>query len=385
MPGTSCLLCSKVFSLPRLSSRTNINQQDFFPAVDVKFFCMNKELADFDARIGGDWLTIQQKYWESWLNLAPKVFGVFANNAAERQNTLDTPAENPFFRFAGTPYSATLPAIEAYFNGILKLNQLSTRMMEQFVIGARGGLNVPDHRLSDLKDADHAKRLSEIKQDGVALWDLPLDTWRRTMSAMLPLPGDFLYATKDEGITRVTAELRERLDRFLGIPSVGFSREYLDQYQRFASLYLDYLESLQEYNVAFSYIGVRAGETFLEKLTRESTSRPINSLRKLYDLWVDAYEETYSEYVMSEEYASLHGRLINALVAVKHEGSLIVDEFLDGMNMPTRREINTMHRRLSDLQRQNHSLKTELEHILHRLGPDTAQIRSSLKPSDRPL
>ena len=47
---------------------------------------------------------------------------------------------------------------------------------------------------------------------------------------------------------------------------------------------------------------------------RAATGQTMNSLRELYNLWVECNEETYGRMLHSAEYSELSGRLLNALL-----------------------------------------------------------------------
>jgi polyhydroxyalkanoate synthesis regulator phasin len=53
--------------------------------------------------------------------------------------------------------------------------------------------------------------------------------------------------------------------------------------------------------------------------------------------------------------------MTNAMMAVKRQEQKIVDEMLGALNMPTRRELDTSHRRLHQLHRQVWQLQKTLE------------------------
>lgn len=322
-----------------------------------------------DSTIGGDWLALQQKYWDAWFDLT--------RQTVSDSTTGDPPTPGAWsdrvLQWWSTMSPAVTPTARDFFSRTLELSQLYFRMAEQ--ITASG---LPNTGAATEQWLDHLNRTFRSITEGapvvgdprdqgaVAFWNLPLDTWRRTMSFMTPLPGDFLEPLKNEGVARMSAELRGRFDRFLAIPAVGYTREAQDQYQLLLRLMLEYMETLQEYSVNFARVGVRATERFRQRLAEGGA--PVDSLRTLYDFWVDAFEEIYGEYIMSEEYAQLHARLGNALVAVKRQGSLIVDEVLEGMNMPTRRELNSLHQRVHELQRRNHALRDDIDSINERLA-----------------
>lgn len=52
----------------------------------------------------------------------------------------------------------------------------------------------------------------------------------------------------------------------------------------------------------------------MEQRLAQTEAITINSLRDLYDLWVECNEETYGEMLRSTEYAQLNGALFNALL-----------------------------------------------------------------------
>jgi hypothetical protein len=68
----------------------------------------------------------------------------------------------------------------------------------------------------------------------------------------------------------------------------------------------------------------------------------------------------------------MYGEMVNALMAVKHHGSLLVDEMLESMNMPTHREINTLHRRHHETRRDLRALRSEVEQLRDELRGSSA-------------
>jgi class III poly(R)-hydroxyalkanoic acid synthase PhaE subunit len=77
----------------------------------------------------------------------------------------------------------------------------------------------------------------------------------------------------------------------------------------------------------------------------------INSLREMYDLWVECNEKAYADYVTTDEYSELYGRLSNALMAVKQHYGKLMDKVLAKLNLPTRRGRDTILKRLQEMKR----------------------------------
>jgi hypothetical protein len=86
-------------------------------------------------------------------------------------------------------------------------------------------------------------------------------------------------------------------------------------------------------------------------------------MREIYDIWVDCNEDAYSDYVFTEEFSDLYGKLTNALMAVKLNGQNMVDEFLKTMNIPTRHSMNTTNRRQQQLRREQKQAIKKLDDL----------------------
>jgi predicted flap endonuclease-1-like 5' DNA nuclease len=101
----------------------------------------------------------------------------------------------------------------------------------------------------------------------------------------------------------------------------------------------------------------------------------IKSLRALYDMWVDASEEAYAEFAMSDEYQVVYGDLVNALMRVRKDLNTIAEQQYHLMNIPTRSEIDTMQHRQQEMRRDNR----HLAHELQSLRAELEELRKSSK------
>jgi beta-phosphoglucomutase-like phosphatase (HAD superfamily) len=90
------------------------------------------------------------------------------------------------------------------------------------------------------------------------------------------------------------------------------------------------------------------------------SGKSIDSARAIYDNWVRCCEEVYGEEVITPEYARIHGHLINAQMALKKRMSVMVDESLGALNMPSRSELRPLQDRLQETRRENKRLRQDL-------------------------
>ncbi|UCB54965.1 MAG: class III poly(R)-hydroxyalkanoic acid synthase subunit PhaE, partial [Thiotrichales bacterium] len=333
----------------------------------------------------------QRKFWDAWMDMTRQV-----NSTAAHQQTPENPwatALDQWWKAVSPMADNTSPLLQDFFDKLIGMGKSYFSMAER-VSGMPGGDDktagdaVSDW-LDQIRSACDAWGASlGVQQDPrmgdiMSMWNMPMDTWQRTVSSFSPMPGDFMKALHPEGADAMAGDMREHLDRFLSMPGVGYSRESQEQYQQLVRMLLDYQKAMQDYAIALSKVGVKSTDRFQEKLNEATSSgEPVTSLRDFYNLWVDACEEVYGEYAMSAEYSEMYGEMVNALMEVKRHGSLLVDEMLESMNMPTHREINTLHQRLHEMRREYRALRDEVEQLrdAHRGATAAAPAKTKAPP-----
>lgn len=303
-----------------------------------------------------DWMDAQKKYWQTWTDM-----GLNAMN--NRPNMATSPWEGALNHW-WSALNPTAPAASRDF--IDKLMDQSKRFMRVSDdiyrnMGSTGmGLeewnNLIQKTFGDpFKTVSNPNDHTAAMRRMLAFWEMPLDTWQRMASTLSLMPGDALRNMPHEHI-------QDNLQRVLTAPGLGYTREQQSQYNEFTRCAMQYQAALNEYMQFFSKLGFKSSERMRERLMElNSQGTVIDTARGLYDLWVDCCEKVYAEQIMTHEYAMLHGKLINALMAFKHRLSVIVDESLGALNMPTRTELRTLQDRLQETRRENKQLRHDLE------------------------
>ena len=184
--------------------------------------------------------------------------------------------------------------------------------------------------------------------------------WRRLAGAN-PLP-DMLRALRMQGQQGLdawfdaTAPMRQAWQREMGawlqLPAFGIAREHQERWQRLAQAQLALQEHEDAFNRLLLRVGERAYELFEQKLAAHAQpGKQLTSARALFDLWIDAAEEAYSEMALSPEFRTAWAALVNAQMQLR-AGVQKEVEFASGLfGMPTRAEMDAAHRKIADLER----------------------------------
>jgi class III poly(R)-hydroxyalkanoic acid synthase PhaE subunit len=328
-----------------------------------------------------DWLETQRKYWESWTEMSRKAMGLEGGDVTSPwQAALD---------HWWKAVSPTAPdASKQLMERMMDQGKSLFKMVETFLPGAAGGgdaWGAFSKALDDMQKGFIAS-LGGMGEGGnglhrrLAFWELPYDNWQRMASSLSPLPGDLLRNMPHDAV-------KEHIDKVLSAPGLGYTREEQGAYQELMRCGLSFQKAFQDYTAFYSQLGIKAIDRLRGRMQELITSgKTIDSARAIYDDWVNCCEAVYAEEVSTPAYAQLHGDLINAQMAFKRRLSVMVDENLGALNMPTRAEIRTLQDRLQEIRRENKRIVRDLNALKHAvegapvraLPQQPAPVRSAL-------
>jgi polyhydroxyalkanoate synthesis regulator phasin len=86
--------------------------------------------------------------------------------------------------------------------------------------------------------------------------------------------------------------------------------------------------------------------------------RQIDSLKALYDLWVDSAEEAYAEVAMSDEFREAYGEMVNTQMRVRQMQQQQTEQMCQQLGVPTRTEVSSLGERLQALRREFRASQT---------------------------
>ncbi len=308
-----------------------------------------------------DWMASQKIFWDAWSHILSQ-----SMEPSPSSQAFAVPWTAALDLWAKNAAPAAPAAGEDFFQSIVRQGKTFLRLGEEFTKltrnlaeGAQAGSNWKDlfaAKFNELKAGfthGSASDVTSTLRGLLPFFELPMDAWSRMFSSSSLLPGDFLRSVKPEGLGGVAGQIHERMDQVLSVPAVGYMREWQEQTQEGVRLTMDYQKALQEYLHAHGRLGVDALERLAAKIIeRAKQGQEINTLREVYDLWVDCGEEAYSALVFTEEYADIYAQLVNALMALKHHNQTAVDEVAGSLNLPTHQGITTVQRRQQELRRE---------------------------------
>ena len=215
-----------------------------------------------------------------------------------------------------------------------------------------------------------------IKQMQNVWQQMSTETRQNPFSSASMMPDDFLQQFNSDS-------LQSAAEKYLSMPGIGYTRESQEQHLKSIKLWGEYQKASNEFNSANSRVNTKALEGLKKKIFKlAEEDKNISSLREIYDLWVDANEDAYAEFVYSEEYTQLYSAMVNSLMAFKQHNQKFVDKSLSEMNIPTQKGMDTVKQRLQEVRRELFDMRNKFkvdQQQIKQLHKEVADLRKEVK------
>lgn len=172
----------------------------------------------------------------------------------------------------------------------------------------------------------------------------------------------------------MTAPFAINLDALKDQPTFGYTREKQEKFNAMMSDAQTYSKAMQAYQTLIMRSQMDGAERFQKSLA-DSNANPIDSLRGLYDAWIDSSEEAFAETALKPEFREVYGDLVNAQMRVKRHMMDFAEGQSRDLGMPTRTEVMSLAKTVHELKRS----RTELQDVKRELAELKAAVAALAK------
>lgn len=149
---------------------------------------------------------------------------------------------------------------------------------------------------------------------------------------------------------------------WLGLPAFGFAREHQERWQQLAQAQLDLQQQSKAYQTLLAEAAQDAFVRFERKLAeRSEPGRQLESVRALFDLWIDAAEDAYADIALSPRFRDAYAALVNSQMTLRARVQKEIEQTSAQLGMPTRTEIDSAHRKIVQLERELRRLRDTMQ------------------------
>lgn len=170
------------------------------------------------------------------------------------------------------------------------------------------------------------------------------------------------------------------------MPGFGLHREQQAKQQALATAMMESAEQQRRYQALILKANVQGLERLQDRLADHvEPGRQLESLKALYDLWVDAAEEAYAEIALSDEFREVYGAMVNAQMRERELVQQHLEDLCRQLGLPTRSEVDSLGRRLQEVRRELRTMGgTGAAAELAALRAELQALKSSQPPVGAP-
>jgi polyhydroxyalkanoate synthase subunit PhaE len=165
--------------------------------------------------------------------------------------------------------------------------------------------------------------------------------------AFLAGAGDALFDLFGTGFDGKSSEAAGRL---LDLAPIGYFREHQAQAQALARAIGEYARVAAQMSSALARIHTDALELLAQKTQAlAAAGDTVTDTRRLYSLWIESGEQAFAQHARGDIFGRLQGELVNAGVQVRIAQQTIAENVLKSLDLPTRAELNSVHKKLQEM------------------------------------
>lgn len=310
-----------------------------------------------------DWFKAQQQYWDTWFQGQRQFFD------AQAMPGLSTQWENFFREWQNLTTGSATPAADSYRAFFTQAGKGFLDLLEKFY--QPGAPYAADETLKTWMD-QLQKFYGSLLQQNAQPFDVAAQFKTFTDSfAAGGAPNFFADMFKQPGTQphKAASFMYDPFGFYASMPGIGYTREKQDSLNHLYHLWVDFDGQMRRYNIEMTKVAIEALQKFQQYVTTPPEgAKPLESLRDIYVKFVDVSEDVFAKFAMSDEYIRLYGDVVNALTAFKKEQNKAVDEAMEQFNLPNRAEVDSLHKRVHELRRENLELKKDIAAIKAALG-----------------
>lgn len=177
----------------------------------------------------------------------------------------------------------------------------------------------------------------------------------------------------------------DALRGLLDTPAFGSTREQQARQQALLRALLDHQQASARYQELVARAQAQGAERLQRKLAEPGLR--VDTLKAMYDLWVDAVEEAYAEIALSDAFREAYAAQGNTQMRVRQLQQQQVEQWCRETGVPTRSEVATLGQRLQALRRELRRMQASIgagtPATDERSAVKTAKRKASAKPAAR--
>jgi class III poly(R)-hydroxyalkanoic acid synthase PhaE subunit len=148
------------------------------------------------------------------------------------------------------------------------------------------------------------------------------------------------------------------MNHFLQSPSLGYTREFNHKLFQSLEAWLDLQQASFDYLLVLLEVWLKTVEEFLQMLLSLSEKgETIQHWQQLLQMWSQLFDRTFAQTFQLDQAIQVRGKFLNAAIAFRKQQQQLMEVFLKWNDLPTRSEVDEIHRSIYELRKEMKSFK----------------------------
>lgn len=148
------------------------------------------------------------------------------------------------------------------------------------------------------------------------------------------------------------------MNNFLQNPSLGYNREFNHKLFQSLEAWFNLQQASFDYQLVLLEVWLKTVEEFLRLLlSLTEKGETIQDWQQFFQMWSPIFDRTFAQKFQTELALQARGKFLNASINFKKQQQQLIEIFLKWNDVPTRSEIDEVHRSIYELRKEIKSLK----------------------------
>ncbi len=199
----------------------------------------------------------------------------------------------------------------------------------------------------------YVKGLQKLGQ----LWAEPL--WHSLEIASRSALGDRSALME---LTHLYQDIYEKtFGSFLLSPSLGYTREFNNKWLLGFDTWINFYQASFDYQLVLLDVWARAFDELMRELaSSEEKGKTVQNWRQFLQVWSSLFDRVFAQTFRSQDTLQIRGKFLNAAMTYRLHQQQLIEVFLKMNDLPTRSEVDEIHRNIYELRKEIKSLNKTL-------------------------
>ena len=191
-----------------------------------------------------------------------------------------------------------------------------------------------------------------------------MELWAEPLRLSLEIAGRAVvgYASAVSEATNLYWDIYEKtFGSVLQSPSLGYTREFNNKLFKSFDAWINFSKANVDYQLVLVDVWLKA----YEELTRELASskekdETIQNWQQFLQVWSSVFDRVFAQTFRSEDALEIQGKFLNSAMTYRLRQQQLMEVFLKMNDLPSRSEVDEIHRSIYELRKEIKSLKKSL-------------------------